>query len=99
MAYPCGGFIYMATNYRLKIDITYTTTGNATTAETNINNAMIAAGRPERATRSGSQVTMMVPGITTQAEAISLRDSLRTAWSSVARSYGKASVVRSDDLD
>jgi hypothetical protein len=83
--------------YRLKIDVTYTTTANATTALTAINAALSTAGRVEVATRTNAVVFLKIVGIETQAEAEALRSALHTAWSSVARSYGKVSLVRSDD--
>lgn len=99
MAYPWGGIFYdMADHYRLRIDVTYTSTGNANSALSAINTALSTAGRPETATRSGSTVDLLIVGITSQAEAEALRSALHTAWSSVARSYGKVSIVRSDDV-
>lgn len=89
----------MAKFYRIKIDVRYSSTANATTATTNINNVLIAAGRPERAVRTNADVYLMISGIATQAEAELLINDLNSAWSSVARSYGKVSCVRTDDPD
>lgn len=88
----------MANYYRIKIDVTYTTTANATTALNSINAALESAGRSEVATRNSAQVYLMIPGIPTQEEAETITAALRTAWSSVARSYGKVSVVRTDAM-
>lgn len=99
----CGGFIYIMaltdTKYRVKIDITYSSTANATTATTSINDVMVAQGRPERAVRTSAQVFLLVSGLSTQAEAEALASALHTAWSTPARSYGKVSIVRTNDLD
>lgn len=86
------------TFYRLKVDNTYSTTAIATTIRTNINNVMIAEGRPERADGTGTNVLMMVVGMTEQ-EAVDLRDALKAAWTGSARTYGKVSVTRTNDLD
>jgi len=85
--------------YRIKIDIRYSSNANATTATTNINNVLAAEGRPERATKTAADVYVMIPGLASQEEAESLISALNPAWSSVARSYGKVSVVRTDDVD
>jgi len=85
--------------YRIKIDVRYSSTANATTATTNINNVLTAQGRVERATRTNADVYVMIPGLANQDEAESLISALNPAWSSAARSYGKVSVVRTDDVD
>lgn len=86
----------MANYYRLKIDVTYTNNANATTATTNINNVLIAAGRPESATRTNAKVTLTIPGLATEAEAVTLADNLLPAWSAPARSFGEVSIARTD---
>ena len=86
------------TLYRIKIDVTYTTVNNATTATTNINNVLASDGRAERAVRTNTNVYVMIPGIETQQEAETLLNDLNSAWSSTARSYGKVSMVRTDDM-
>jgi hypothetical protein len=80
-------------SYRLRVDLTYSTTNNATTATTNLNTALAAAGRVEQAQRSTAAVSLLVDGIT-QAEAVALRDALTPAWAAGPRSQGSASVVR-----
>jgi hypothetical protein len=83
--------------YRLRIDLTYSSTANATTATTNINNVMIAQGYPERATRSSAQVSMIVEPIATEAAGTALLNALNSAWGSTTRSGGKVSLVRRPD--
>lgn len=83
--------------YRLRITYTYSTTANATTATTNINNALIAAGRSERAVRTNAAVDLKVVGLT-QTEALTLHAVLNTAAHSAARAGGKFSLVRSLDV-
>lgn len=82
----------MAT-YRLRVALTYTTTANATTATTAIDNALIAAGRAERATRTNLNVDMLITGGMTEAQATSLANSLVAAAATGAKS-GKISTVR-----
>ena len=88
----------MANYYRIKIDVRYSTVANATTATTNINNVLAAQGRSEQATRNNQDVFVLIVGIPTQAEANNLISALNSAWSSTARSYGKVSCVRTDDV-
>lgn len=83
--------------FRLRIDLTYTTNANATTATTNINNALVAQGRVERATRTNAAVSLIIEPIDTEAEAVALRNALTPAWGSTARSGGKVSLVRRPD--
>lgn len=85
----------MAT-YRLRIDLTYSTNNNATTAHTNINNTLAAEGRAEQATRDLRVVSLMIEGLT-EAEAQSLTDALTPAWGSTTRSGGKVSTVRTGE--
>lgn len=83
-------------SYRLRVDLTYSTTGTATTATTNINNALAASSDPviaERAERTGSAVSLTVEGLT-EAQADSLRVAMTSAWAVGTRSAGKVSVVR-----
>jgi hypothetical protein len=84
------------TNYRLHIDWTYSSTGNANTALSAINSALASAGRPETATRTSNRVELVISGLT-ESEANTLRISLTSAWSASTRSYGKAAVARSND--
>ena len=84
--------------YRIKIDMTYTSTGNANTAATSINNVLIAAGRPERAQVTSANVYLLIVGLS-EAEGVTLKNSLSTGWSAAARSGGKVSLVRTNDLD
>ena len=88
----------MANYYRIKIDVRYSTVANATTATTNINNVLAAQGRSEQATRNNQDVFVLIVGIPTQEEANNLISALNSAWSSTARSYGKVSCVRTDDV-
>lgn len=83
----------MATSYEIRIDLTYSSTGNATTAETNVNNVMIGQGRVERALRTAAVLTMTVSGLT-EAQAKTLRDLLTPAWGATVRSGGRVSTVR-----
>lgn len=84
-------------SYRLRIDMVYSSTGNANAAVTAINNSLSSAGRAETSSRTGSTVTLDITGLT-EAEADSLRVSLTGAWSSVARTGGLVAVARVDDL-
>jgi hypothetical protein len=86
------------TKYRIKVDNTYSSNANANTVATAINNVMIAAGRPERASVSTTNVLLLVVGLT-ESEGVTLRNSLNAAWTTATRSYGKASLVRTSDLD
>lgn len=86
--------------YRIRVDLTYSTTGNATTATTNINNVLAARTDPvipERATRASARVTVMVAGLE-QAQAQALLAALQPAWPVGARTAGKVSMVRSEDV-
>ena len=99
---PVGRFFYVMalseTKYRIKVDNTYSSNANATSVGTAINNVMIAAGRPERAVVTTTNVYLLVVGLT-ETDGTTLRNSLNTAWSSVARTFGKASLVRTNDVD
>lgn len=83
----------MAPSYRIRIDLTYSSTGNATTALTSINNVLIAQSRPERAVQTNAQIALLIEGLT-EAQGKRLRDLLTPAWGVTARSGGKVSVVR-----
>lgn len=83
--------------YRLRINLTYSTTANATTATTNINNVLIAQGYPQRAERTNAVVTLEVDPIADQAAAVTLRNALTAAWGSTTRSGGKVSIVQRPD--
>lgn len=85
------------TKYRVKIDNVYSSTANATAVGNSINSVMIAEGRPERAVVTTTNVVLMVVGLT-ETEANDLRDALKAAWTGSARTYGKVSVVRTNDL-
>lgn len=78
--------------YRIRIDQTYNTTANANTATSNINAVLTDAGRPERASRSGSTVTLEIDGLTEE-EAKTLKVGLTPAWGVGTRS-GLVSTVR-----
>jgi len=86
------------TNYRVKVDNTYTTTANATTAENAINTALAGLGRPETVTRTSANVFLLIVGLT-EAQAVNIRGAILAAWSGPARSYGKVSVTRTNDTD
>lgn len=79
-------------SYRLRVSLTYTTNANATSATTAINNALAAAGRTERATRSGAVVAALIPGGMTEAQAVPLVNALVAAANTGAKS-GKISTV------
>lgn len=83
-------------HYRLQIVWTYTNVSNANGSVSDINTVLANAGYAETASRSGTEVTVVVDNIPDQAAAETLRDSLLPAWSARARSFGKTSVVRSD---
>lgn len=78
--------------YIVRMSLTYSTTGNATTALTNINTQLANRGRVERATQAGATVSLAMDAVGTQTEAEALRDALTSAWGSGSRSAGKASV-------
>jgi hypothetical protein len=82
-------------NYRLHINITYTTTAGATSAETSINTALSNAGRSDKCVRTNAVVDLLITELT-EAEATTLRDDLRPAWSGQARTGGKAAIARSN---
>lgn len=85
--------------YRIKIDNTYSSGATATSIKSAIDTVMSNAGRPERATIfTTTNVVLLVVGLT-EAEAVSLRSSLLSAWTGSARTFGKVSVVRTSDLD
>lgn len=85
--------------YRVKIDNTYASGANATTVKTSIDNALVAAGRPERATiLTTTNVTLMIVSLT-EAEAVTLRDALKASWTAATRTFGKVSVTRTNDID
>lgn len=84
-------------HYRLRIDLTYSSVNNANTALGNINNVMATQGYPERAERSGTQVSMIVDPIPTEEEGVSLLNALNSAWGSATRSGGKVALVRRPD--
>lgn len=88
--------------YRLRVEITYTTSNAANTALTNINNTLTASfpSIPQRATREtgSNSVLLLVTGIADQASGVALRDALTPQWGSGNRSAGKASLVKTDDL-
>ena len=84
--------------YRVRITYTYSSTANATTAATNINNVLAGQGRPERAVRTNAAVELMVVGLV-ETEAKALHAALNTAAHSAARAGGKFSIVRTPDLD
>lgn len=86
------------TTYRVRITYTYSSNANATTATTNINNVLIAQGRPERAVRTNAAVELMVVGLTAE-QGTALHSALNAAAHSAARSAGKFSIVRTPDLD
>lgn len=89
----------LGSKYRVKIDNVYGTGAVATSIKTSIDNVMIAAGRPERASiLTTTNVVLMVVGLD-EDEAISLRDSLKAAWTGTTRTYGKVSVTRTNDID
>jgi hypothetical protein len=84
--------------YRLRISLTYTTTANAATATTNVNNVLSGRTGPtiaERAVQNGSGVELLIEGLD-EATAKSLVAALTPAWSAGARSAGKVSCVRRD---
>ena len=78
--------------YIVRVSLTYSTTGNATTALTNINTQLANRGRVERATQAGATVSLAMDAVGTQAEAVTLRDALTPAWSAGPRTAGKASI-------
>ena len=81
--------------YKLRIALTYTSNGNANSATSSINAVIAAWSSPviaARATRSGSTVTLEIDDLT-EAEAITLRDALNSAWGQSARSGGRVSVA------
>jgi hypothetical protein len=79
--------------YRLRIDYTYTTTANATTAQSNIDTALASAGRAERCSRASATITLQIDGLT-EAAATALSDALNAQWAVGTRSAGKATVMR-----
>jgi hypothetical protein len=82
--------------YRVHVNITYTTAGKATSAASAINSALSSMGRSETCTVNGSVVDLLITQIPTESEAISIRDGIKAAWSGVARTGGKAAVIRSN---
>lgn len=80
--------------YRIHLDITYSSTGNANTALSNINSALSALGRSETATRTSTTVTLVIEDIPTEAEAVTIRDGIKSAWSGSTRTGGKVGVAR-----
>ena len=88
----------MDSRYRVKIDNTYASTANATSVRNSINSTLDGLGRPEVADGTGTNVTLLVVGLT-EAEAVALRDALKAAWTQAARTFGKVSVTRNNDLD
>lgn len=83
--------------YRLKIDMTYSNTGNANSAVSSINGVLSASGYAETATRTNTSVWLEILNIPTQEAAIALRDELNAAWSANTRTGGKVAVVRVED--
>jgi hypothetical protein len=79
--------------YRLRIDYAYTTVANATTAQGNINAALLEAGRPETCSRNGAALVLQIDGLT-EAEAVALSDAMTVRWAVGTRNAGKATVVR-----
>lgn len=87
----------MATNYRIKIDIRYSSAANATSARTAINNALVGVGRAETAVINNStDVYLVIVSLPSEAVANTIVNALRPAWSGYTRTYGKVSVVRTD---
>ena len=84
--------------YRVKIDNVYSSSATATSIGNSINSVMSAQGRPERAVVAGTNVTLLVVGLD-ETDATDLRNALKSAWSGSARTYGKVSVTRTDDMD
>jgi hypothetical protein len=84
--------------YRVHLDITYNNATAATNAATALNSALAANGRAETVTRVSAVVTLLIVGLS-ESEAQTLRLALNSAWSGQTRTGGKASVVRSPDLD
>ena len=78
--------------YVVRVSLTYSTTQNATTATTNINTELANRGRAEQATRDGTTVSLAIDDIASQADAVTLRNALTSAWSAGPRTAGKASV-------
>ena len=87
----------MADLYRLRIDLTYSSNNNATTAQTNINNVLSSYGRAESAARNQRVVSLLIVGLE-ESTAKPLMDALVAAWGATTRTGGKVSLVRSDDL-
>lgn len=81
--------------YTLDLDITYTSTGNATTAQTSINSALSGIGRAETVTRNSAQVTLNISGLT-ESEVVAIRSAIWTPWTSMARTVARISVVRTN---
>ena len=87
--------------YRLRITYVYSSTTNATTAATNINNVLSGWSNPtlsQRAVRTSATLDLLITGLT-EAQATSLHAALNTAAHSTARTGGKFSLVRTPDLD
>lgn len=87
--------------YRLRITYTYSTTANATTATTNINNVLAGWNNPvvaARAVRSTAAVDLMVVGLT-EAQGVALRSALNSVAHAFPRTAGKFSLVRTPDVD
>jgi hypothetical protein len=82
--------------YRLRVDWTYSTTSSANTALAAINSTLTANGRTEQATRTGTNVAVILEPIDA-ALAITLRNALTPNWATGTRTAGKASVVMRDE--
>jgi hypothetical protein len=82
--------------YRLRVDWTYTTTAQATTAATAVDATLAAQGRAERVVRTGNRIEVIIEPLT-QAAAVTLRNALTPNWSAGTRTANKASVVMRDE--
>ena len=82
--------------YRLRVDWTYSTNNSANTALSAINATLAANGRDERATRTGTNVAVILEPVDA-ATAVTLRNLLTPNWATGTRTAGKASVVMRDE--
>jgi len=84
--------------YRLHVNITYTNTGNANSAASAIDSALMSLGRSETCSVAGTVVELIITQIPTEDDAVNMRNSIKSAWSGVSRTGGKVALTRSDDV-
>lgn len=85
--------------YRLRLTYTYSSSANATTAATSINNVLAGWTNPvtaARVTRTNATLELMIAGLT-EAQATALRSALWASVFGAPRTTGKFSLVRTRD--